>query len=452
MKTFAQDIRREEMAKQDVAATRISRTVGIGLTVCFFAVLFGVPLLQLFVDRAKYKSGESLDNVSGGAKLFSSVKDACTETMSSAVQSKSDRLVLFNRLLNRNISRYENGLAEASFMTDVLLPPAQFVNTYLLGIGNEKVYTGSGGWLYYRDDVDFVTVHGFMEPGVQKKRRDSGKAWDAAIEPDPFPAIVEFRDYLRTKGIDLILLPVPVKPSVHPEHLGWLLRKQKEMVNNPSAADFRKRAGELGIECIFLDDLMSALKNESQKPLYLLTDTHWRPEAMSAVAGYLAGILKARYEPEAYRAYETLKVEMYNEGDTARMIKLPECGQGYAKEKVLIETVLSADDQLPWQADKRSEILFLGDSFANIYSQQSLGWGMNAGLCEQVSRFMEAPVDRIIRNDDGAFATREILRDELGADKDRLKGKRVVIWEFSERELLYGNWEKMMFESANAQK
>jgi alginate O-acetyltransferase complex protein AlgJ len=49
-------------------------------------------------------------------------------------------------------------------------------------------------------------------------------------------------------------------------------------------------------------------------------------------------------------------------------------------------------------------------------------------------------VDVIAQNDSGAFATRKLLSEALGAGEDRLAGKKVVIWEFAARELSVGDW------------
>ena len=54
---------------------------------------------------------------------------------------------------------------------------------------------------------------------------------------------------------------------------------------------------------------------------------------------------------------------------------------------------------------------------------------------------LQRPIDRIVRNDAGAHATREMLALSLGRGRDRLKGKRVVIWEFAARELSMGDWK-----------
>jgi alginate O-acetyltransferase complex protein AlgJ len=47
------------------------------------------------------------------------------------------------------------------------------------------------------------------------------------------------------------------------------------------------------------------------------------------------------------------------------------------------------------------------------------------------------PVDRIIQDGSGAFATRELLQRDLS----RLAGKRLVIYQFATRELMNGDWK-----------
>ena len=71
---------------------------------------------------------------------------------------------------------------------------------------------------------------------------------------------------------------------------------------------------------------------------------------------------------------------------------------------------------------------------------------MGGGLAEQLSYQLKRPVDVLARNDNGAYSSREMLGSELRKGRDRLATKRYVIWEFSERELVLGNWKKIPME------
>jgi alginate O-acetyltransferase complex protein AlgJ len=80
--------------------------------------------------------------------------------------------------------------------------------------------------------------------------------------------------------------------------------------------------------------------------------------------------------------------------------------------------------------------LVLGDSFSNIYSLPTMGWGEAAGFVEHLSLALGRPVDRLVQNDNGASATRLAL----ARDPDRLASARVVVWQFAARELASGDW------------
>jgi hypothetical protein len=101
----------------------------------------------------------------------------------------------------------------------------------------------------------------------------------------------------------------------------------------------------------------------------------------------------------------------------------------------------------PWRSSRDADVLVLGDSFSNIYSLQSMGWGESAGFVEHLSFALGRPVDRIVQNDEGAHATRALLA-EAGAT--RLAGKRVVIWQFATRELAFGDWKMIGTSSSEA--
>jgi alginate O-acetyltransferase complex protein AlgJ len=70
-----------------------------------------------------------------------------------------------------------------------------------------------------------------------------------------------------------------------------------------------------------------------------------------------------------------------------------------------------------------------------------MNWGCSAGLAEHLSFALNRPVDTILRNDAGAYATRELLSRELAQGEDRLAGKKVVVWQFAARELAVGDWK-----------
>ena len=333
------------------------------------------------------------------------------------------------RLLPRGaeLKAAEKELETESVVSEWLLPRVQLFLTRL-GAGNEQVYLGRERWLFYRPDVDYVTGRPFLEPKVMVHR-----AHAAAVQSDPVKTIVDFRDQLASRGIDLIALPVPMKPGVDAGHLS-AGAKQNAVFQNQSFAEFKARLEKSGVRVFD----PATILNPGNSARYLETDTHWRPETMEFVAENLATFIRSNSQSAA-------KLQVNNRtitgvGDIARMLKLAAAAQNYPPETVTIHEITSAE--MPWRASKDADILLLGDSFANIFSLAALDWGESAGFAEHLSRALGGhPLDCILRNSDAAFATREILSRELARGRDRLAGKKLVIWEFATRELAFGDWK-----------
>ena len=76
------------------------------------------------------------------------------------------------------------------------------------------VIAGVDGWFFLSSDIRFLSVGQFWGPDAAKVSR-AHKPESA----DPIPAIVDFRDQLKKRGIDLLLMPVPPKAAIYPEKI-----------------------------------------------------------------------------------------------------------------------------------------------------------------------------------------------------------------------------------------
>ena len=76
------------------------------------------------------------------------------------------------------LSGFERALEDESLLARTLRPPAQGVMTGWLGAGNERVYPGHDGWVFYRPDVEYVTGRAFLEPAEFKRRIAAAPEWD----------------------------------------------------------------------------------------------------------------------------------------------------------------------------------------------------------------------------------------------------------------------------------
>jgi SGNH hydrolase-like domain, acetyltransferase AlgX len=334
----------------------------------------------------------------------------------------------------RSIQGSREKLENQSILSRWLLPRTQFFLAEKLHIGNEQVYLGRNGWLFYRPDVEYVTGPPFLDSTRMKQR-----AREAGVAPDPLKCIVDFRNQLAARGIDFIAIPAPVKPCIDGAMLSEQVKHQG-VLQNASFSEFKARLEREGVHVFDPAPLMMEREGAAgDAPSYLETDTHWRPETMEFVAQRLAALINV-LAPERGMPSRVAAREIAAYGDIFTMLKLPAGQTIYNPQKITIKQVLAGNAL--WRPNKQSRILLLGDSFCNIFSLEPMGWGESGGFAEHLSLALGSErLDCILRNSDASFATREILSRELAHGRDRLAGKKIVLWEFAVRELAFGNWK-----------
>ncbi len=430
---------REQIAHLEVGHTNVTPMLARAIVVWFLVTLAALPLIELGM------AGRDPGRPPAWTHL-TSVPRAIRERLEGLRQSAPDagpwtRIVTANRAVLAGLTGFETALEDESPVGRLLRPPTQVVLTGWLGTGNERVYAGRDRWLFYRPDVEFVTGQGFLDPRALQRRALSGSEFEAPPQPDPRPAIRQFKHDLDARGITLILMPTPVKPTVHPERLARGYEWEAGVAQNPSYVAFVDALRRDGVLVFDPSDEMAGARSQSGEPQYLATDTHWRPETMQRVAAALVAFLRVHTSlpvlpPADYRAEPR---EAQQIGDTAAMLDLPAGQTLYPRERVPLRFVVRPDGD-PWRPSRDADVLVLGDSFSNMYSLATMGWGEAAGLVEQISYLLQRPIDRIVQNDQGAYATRTLLGREAHGPDDRLAGKRVVVWQFAARELAFGDW------------
>ncbi|TKB12407.1 hypothetical protein [Desulforhopalus sp. IMCC35007] len=412
---------REARAYQEIGFTLISRRLSQILSFFFILTIFLVPLVQYVVGKHEGKALHILlENTENqkNSSLFEQIKGKNTQFL-------------------QMLDTLELEVEEESFLRSFFLPPLQSFFLTVLGQGNEKVVAGKEGWLFYRPDIDSLTGPAFLDKTQQQMRYEGHELWEKPVQPDPVAAIVDFNRQLRERGIQLILVPAPVKPSIHPEKISGY-----HFTAPPANRDWDAFLRELQDNDIAVFNSRPLLYSYAKKDgaAFLATDTHWLPGALDMVARSLAAKIQKDFpDIESSTAYSLQQQSVTAEGDVAKMLTLPVT---YSKmeQTVDIEQVVNSDNEL-WQPQTDAEILLLGDSFTNIYSTIGLGWGRSAGFAEHLSYHLQQPLDLLSRNDSGAYVTREMLGAELARGRDRLAGKKLVIWEFAERELSHGDWK-----------
>lgn len=400
--------------------TEVSRPVAVTLSVLFAASLLAVPLVDGWLGAWR-QPWHAVVSALAGVKRAWEAESAWTR-----------RIIAANQAALRGIDEFETSLEDSSVLVGAVRPATL---DYLLrfgGAGSEEAYVGRDGWLFYRPDVDAL-----LKPPEHLEMAARG--------------VASFAADLAQQGVRLVFVPTPGKASIHPEQIARgagdaaLMPSGWENFAGLLAAAWAKEAAARGLSAQpapVVIDVAGSLREQalaSGQPQYLINDSHWSPQGMELVAAAVAGELGATRSADA--PMQAKEVEAI--GDTARMLQLPAGSQILQKQRVSTKPVES------WTPNRTSSVLLLGDSYSNIYSSEDLGWGTKAGLAERISYLLGAPVDRLSRNDAGAFEARRILATEAAKDPAWLEGKDVVVWQLSLREVVGGDWSAVEVGSAD---
>jgi alginate O-acetyltransferase complex protein AlgJ len=345
-----------------------------------------------------------------------------------------------------NLDGYENGLKENNAFRRVIQPRVQLVFSKYLGFGNAGAivarddFIHPNGWLYYQVGLDYLTGPGMLSRDFLSARED--KYYNDGEEDvcaDPRKAIIQFHKDCQAAGAHLVFVPVPVKPALQPAELeGRDLKSSRPVAQNRDYARFIADLRAAGVDVF--DEFVPKTVEPDQEPLFLEQDTHWTPQWMESVAVQLADHIKRQVNlpAPAYPFAVTIEeAPAARVGDIVDTLHLPGNQRLFLPQQITIHRILDANTRQPrtWRED--SDVLFIGDSFSNIYTAHQMGWGDSAGFPCQLSRHLGRDLDALIKN--GGAASE--LREKLAERPQPLKGKRLVIWEVAAHELTASNWK-----------
>ena len=438
---------------------------------------------------------------------------------------------------SRYLRAFENKVEDENALVLAVRPRYQLAVWNIFNDPGEKVVLGAAGkcigkscgretaeasdrWLFYRQDVEFL-----VQPSPLDVR--------SAKLDNPIKAIEKFRDQLKAKGVELLVVVTPGKPSIYPERLTG--NASTVMATESHGKKILDSLAKLGFNTVDLyTPLLAAKKDDaSLGPLYLNDDTHWTPRGAELAAAEIAAAVK-RLEsdgkikleelqkhadgsyPLSFVTKDSLADRMGDIGEMSglnkfNVFKVQQVTGHVVSQQNIIERIDMAqssancldsltkdcperDDSCyfaksspcdeddaacvraltkscpkgstfdscyyarmwpceesdslyydttvtPFKDDfRKAKILILGDSFSRIYQTDS---PVNAGWIAHFAKNMNRPVASIVS--DGGAST--LVREKLARKAGVLKGKKLLIWEFVERDLRFGaeGWKDVEF-------
>jgi len=353
------------------------------LTGVFVLLIFGVGLTQAGIELARGDTPQFLD--------------------------------LFRRAPSEaHLRDFEEDLEDASWFAERLRPWMQYAQFAVLRDAGEYGLLGRDGWLFYRPGAEYL-----VEPWAPDSE-----------DGDSVSAIVSFRDQLAALGIELLVVPAPGKASVYPDRLTRRAPAALPYVNVHTRT-LMARLADARVEVVDLQAVY-AQASAADSTLYLAQDTHWTPAGMRLAAQAVARrLLELGWVEPGSVPYVLEPVELQRHGDIVRMMQMAPLEERLAPEPIACARVVRRDTREPYQDDPSAPVLVLGDSFLRIYQRDEPG---SAGFIAHLAHELSLPLASIV-NDGGAST---LVRQELSRRPKLLANKRVVVWEFVERDIRFG--------------
>lgn len=368
------------------------------------------------------------------------------------------KYTVFNR---HYLRKYEKEMENSSIFANSIRPVIQFINYAFFNNPGDKAVLGSNGWMFYKPDIEYL-----YKPSVTDSRSKVVDYNSKPLQDDPIEVISDFKKQLDGMGIELLIMIVPGKPSIYPDLLNPDIRNPDPQSLSHSL-QIMQILNSRGINVVNLfDPFLEARKQDSVygDSLYLQTDTHWKNRGPRIAASVTADVIKQMpwFNEKIYSTeYVIDTVEVFRNGDIGVMTKLPEfkiralqlnlplektkCHQVYSVTRDDSGQILSKE--LYRDDYRKSRILILGDSFSRIYQTDE---PRSAGWISHLAFELSEPMASIVS--DGGAST--IVRETLARKASLLKGKKLVIWEFVERDLRFGaeGWKQITIPLSASQK
>ncbi len=286
---------------------------------------------------------------------------------------------------------------------------------------NAGAVAGLDGWYFVTSELRMLSIGKFWGSDAAKVSH--------APKPetaDPLPAILDFNQQLKNRGISLILVPVPPKAEIYPDKVAADLAAPAGDPA-PALAAFYDELRKQGVDVIDLAPTFRKEKAGEHGPVFCKTDTHWSGAGCVLAAREIANDVNGKLGTMTnvqVKKYAADWKEISIDGDLGGM--LDASAKKPSAEKILVRQLQEAVAPNP-----DSPVLLLGDSHALVFHDFL---AERAGLLDQLTAELEFVPDRIAIRGSGATAVRIDLYRRGIKEPGYLAKKKVVVWCFTARE------------------
>ena len=300
---------------------------------------------------------------------------------------------------------------------------------------NAIVSIAPEGWLFLRSELRFLTLERFWGAEAAKV-----SASPNASMADPVPAILDFRDQLKQRGIELLLVPIPAKAAIYPERAVSGSAATSEDAA-PFLHEFYNELRTQGVDILDLTELFLSHKADEKGAMYCRSDTHWSGVGCALAAQAIAEKVRSKV-PSGWptKSYAGDWQRVVINGDLVPL--LPPGSPKLSAEEIAVRLVNEKGNGAGVQPDQNSPVLLLGDSHTLVFHDFLCD---KAGLVDQLALELGFAPDLIGTRGSGATPVRVSLYRDSSRNPEYLAKKKVIVWCFTTREFSEADqgWRKL---------
>ncbi|MCF0221087.1 MAG: hypothetical protein HUK19_02215 [Fibrobacter sp.] len=185
---------------------------------------------------------------------------------------------------------------------------------------------------------------------------------------NPLPRMVELKQYLDSLGIQLLVVPVPVKEEIYGEKI--VPGTAADLCVNPEGRAFTQELLEAGIDVLDIYPSLMAAKAGDEPPRYSYQryDTHWAlPGEIAAMELLAARVTQYGWYAESGAQPGLLNMQetsILREGDL--VAHLPDSEKAkYPADTLNVMKIYKGTET--YKGGKNAPILLMGDSFTGVF-------------------------------------------------------------------------------------
>jgi hypothetical protein len=295
------------------------------------------------------------------------------------------------------------------------------------------VIAGVDGWFFLSSDIRFLSVGQFWGADAAKVSR-AHKPESA----DPIPAIVDFHNELKRRGIDLLLMPVPPKPATYPEKILPDIDLHGETAS-PYLARFYDELRKREIDLVDLAPVFLQNRASEHAPVFCKTDTHWSGFGCVLAAQTIKDKIHEKLAGQPRKDFAAEWKEITIKGD---LRDLAGPNTKIEQEKIAVRTVSDKATGAVINPDPNSPLLIIGDSHTLVFHDFL---AEKSGLLDQLAYEIGFAPDLIGTRGSGSTSVRISLYRRARKDPDYLSKKKMIVWCFAAREFTESDqgWDKV---------